>query len=420
MPTVLDLSRHRDSCRGAGHDAPSRARVASRSICSHSPKPGIRDTTTAGASSRRCATVSSSSFSRRGASCTTCQRIRTRSTTSRRPTPSRADAFERGLRALVAETTRSDAVSKPQAVTPEVEQRLRALGYVSGVSAKNLEERRRGDPKDTVALYNLLLLAGEDSEAGRYDAAAAKVQQALAADPEIIEAYSRLGNIYTKAGRHADAVAVVQAGARARSRTPPVNLQPRPGIPRARQDRRGHGWFRKRPNNSIRAAAAPTFSSATSTCSSGEPAKALDVLDEGSGARRRSSAIPGQARGGLPRAQALRRGREGAQRGCQPARRRAPRAVQPCAGAGTTRQRSRGARCIRGRSGGESEELRRAVQPGPPSGEGRAHRRGGAPVPRRRSRRGRSLPRGTCIWPRRCWISATCSPPSRRRSRDSR
>jgi arylsulfatase A-like enzyme/predicted Zn-dependent protease len=121
--------------------------------------------------------------------------------------PVRADAFERGLRALVAETTRSDAVSKPQEVTPEVEQRLRALGYVSGVSARNLEERHRGDPKDAIALYNLLLLAGEDSEAGRYDAAAAKVRQALAEDPEIIEAYSRLGNIYTKAGRHADAVA---------------------------------------------------------------------------------------------------------------------------------------------------------------------------------------------------------------------
>jgi arylsulfatase A-like enzyme/predicted Zn-dependent protease len=121
--------------------------------------------------------------------------------------PTRADAFERGLRALVAETTRSEAVSKPEAVTPEVEQRLRALGYVSAVSAKNLEDRPRGDPKDTIALYNLLQLAGEDSVAGRYDAAAARVQQALREDPNIIEAYSRFGNIYTKAGRHADAVA---------------------------------------------------------------------------------------------------------------------------------------------------------------------------------------------------------------------
>jgi arylsulfatase A-like enzyme/Tfp pilus assembly protein PilF len=121
--------------------------------------------------------------------------------------PTRADAFERGLRALVASTTRSDAVSKPQAVTPDVEQRLRALGYVGSVSARNLEDRPRADPKDTITLYNLLQLAGEDSVAGRYDEAAAKVQHALREDPDIIEAYSRLGNIYTKAGRHADAVA---------------------------------------------------------------------------------------------------------------------------------------------------------------------------------------------------------------------
>lgn len=121
--------------------------------------------------------------------------------------PVRAGAFERGLRALVASTTRAEAASKPQAVTPDVEQRLRALGYVGSVSARNLEERPRADPKDTIALYNLLQLAGEDSVAGRYGEAAAKVQQALRADPNIIEAYSRLGNIYTKAGRHADAVA---------------------------------------------------------------------------------------------------------------------------------------------------------------------------------------------------------------------
>jgi hypothetical protein len=65
---------------------------------------------------------------------------------------------------------------------------------VGGGSARNLERPRR-DPKDTIALFNLLQLAGSDSEAGRYDDAVAKVREALAADPEIIEAYSRLGNI---------------------------------------------------------------------------------------------------------------------------------------------------------------------------------------------------------------------------------
>lgn len=121
--------------------------------------------------------------------------------------PARADTLERALRALVARTSRTTAVKGPQPVDPAAEQRLRALGYVGGGSARNLDERPRRDPKDTIELYNLLLLAGQDSEAGAYEAAAAKVRQALAVDPEIIEAYSRLGNIQTKAGRHAEAIA---------------------------------------------------------------------------------------------------------------------------------------------------------------------------------------------------------------------
>ncbi len=73
-----------------------------------------------------------------------------------------------------------------------------------------LEDRPRRDPKDTIELYNLLQLAGSDSEAGRYDDAAAKVLKALAVDPEIIEGHTRLGNIYNKAGRHGDAIAAYQ------------------------------------------------------------------------------------------------------------------------------------------------------------------------------------------------------------------
>ncbi len=119
----------------------------------------------------------------------------------------RADTLERALRALVAKNSAAGAVKGPQPVDAAAEQRLRALGYVGGSSAKNLDERPRRDPKDTIELYNLLLQAGGDSEAGRYDEAAAKVQQALAVDPDIIEAYSRLGNIYEKAGKHAEAAA---------------------------------------------------------------------------------------------------------------------------------------------------------------------------------------------------------------------
>lgn len=124
----------------------------------------------------------------------------------------RADAMERALRGLVARTSQPTAAAAPRPIDAAAEQKLRALGYVGGAaSAKNLEDRPRRDPKETIVLYNLLLKAGEDSEAGRYDEAAAKVKESLAVDPEIIEAHSRLGNIYTKAGRHADAAKAYQA-----------------------------------------------------------------------------------------------------------------------------------------------------------------------------------------------------------------
>lgn len=119
----------------------------------------------------------------------------------------RADRMERALRALVAQTTRAEAAKGPQPVDPAAEQRLRALGYVGSTSARHLEDRPRRDPKDAIELYNLLLTAGTDSEAGRFDEAAAKVQSALVKDPQMIEGYTRLGNIYGKAERHADAIA---------------------------------------------------------------------------------------------------------------------------------------------------------------------------------------------------------------------
>jgi hypothetical protein len=67
-----------------------------------------------------------------------------------------ADANPQRVAALGEITARSAAASKPQApqpVDPDVEERLRALGYVgASVSPRTLEERQRGDPKDKIQL----------------------------------------------------------------------------------------------------------------------------------------------------------------------------------------------------------------------------------------------------------------------------
>jgi arylsulfatase A-like enzyme/Tfp pilus assembly protein PilF len=125
--------------------------------------------------------------------------------------PRVADALERAMRDMTMKTTAGAAVQTPREVDPDVEERLRALGYVGGsVSPKALEARPRGDPKDKIALYNLLKQAGTDSVASRLDEAIAKVQRVLAADPDVVEAYIILGNLHTKAKRGDAAIAAFQ------------------------------------------------------------------------------------------------------------------------------------------------------------------------------------------------------------------
>ena len=95
----------------------------------------------------------------------------------------------------------------PAALDSETSERLEALGYIGGaVSARHLEERPRGDPKDKIGLYNLLKDAGGDSAQGHYDAAIAKAKRALALDPEVLEGHMLLGNFLRKAGQHQAAI----------------------------------------------------------------------------------------------------------------------------------------------------------------------------------------------------------------------
>jgi arylsulfatase A-like enzyme/predicted Zn-dependent protease len=125
--------------------------------------------------------------------------------------PRLADAMQDALRQLTAARTRGVDPVAPQVVDPDVEERLRALGYVGGsISVRHLEDRPRGDPKDKIGLYNLLKLAGSDSVAGRVDEAIAKVQRVLAEDGDVVEGHVMLGNLHTKAGRHGDAISAYQ------------------------------------------------------------------------------------------------------------------------------------------------------------------------------------------------------------------
>lgn len=122
--------------------------------------------------------------------------------------PARVATFDRALTRELARHKNADAAKGPQTVDAEAEERLAALGYIgSSVSARHLEDRPRGDPKDKIGLYLLLKQAGGASVEGRIDEAIATVKQAIAADPEIVEAHMLLGNFEKKAKRPAAAIA---------------------------------------------------------------------------------------------------------------------------------------------------------------------------------------------------------------------
>lgn len=122
-----------------------------------------------------------------------------------------ADALERALRDLSSRTATRDVSQAPRPIDAETEQRLRALGYVATATSRAaLVDKPRADPKDTIRLYGLLKRAAQDSVEGKLDDGIAKVREVLSADPEVIEAYTMLGNMHSKAGRHADAIAAYQ------------------------------------------------------------------------------------------------------------------------------------------------------------------------------------------------------------------
>jgi arylsulfatase A-like enzyme/predicted Zn-dependent protease len=121
---------------------------------------------------------------------------------------SRVASFSRALEGFEAHITRAGSQQGPQPISPEVEERLAALGYVSGgQSRKRLEEQPRGDPKDKIGIYQKLKQAGSVSVEGRPEEAIAIVQQVLNEDPSTVEAYMLLGNFLERAKRPEEAIA---------------------------------------------------------------------------------------------------------------------------------------------------------------------------------------------------------------------
>ncbi len=87
----------------------------------------------------------------------------------------------------------------PVTLDAETTAQLAALGYLGAPSKIKIDpDKPLADPKDKIKLFNLIKRAGTDSSEDRVDDALAKIQRVLAEDPDILEAYSILGNLYAK------------------------------------------------------------------------------------------------------------------------------------------------------------------------------------------------------------------------------
>jgi len=117
--------------------------------------------------------------------------------------------LQRTLRALEAQFERAGAPPKAETIDPETRARLTSLGYVSSFVATDADETVvRADPKDKIALFNLMSEArdlGHDDDADTAKMIAL-LQQVVADDPQVIDAWFSLGNVYYRRGEFSTAL----------------------------------------------------------------------------------------------------------------------------------------------------------------------------------------------------------------------
>jgi arylsulfatase A-like enzyme/Tfp pilus assembly protein PilF len=113
-----------------------------------------------------------------------------------------ADRMHAQLTALESEWQEVTPAPRVDEVDPDTRARLAALGYVGSFVSADPEPSERSslaDPKDKIHLYNLMRRAREASLGeGGAPAAIDALRQVLDEDPEVIDAWVRLGNEHLK------------------------------------------------------------------------------------------------------------------------------------------------------------------------------------------------------------------------------
>lgn len=123
-----------------------------------------------------------------------------------------ADGMIARLRQQEKEDAPGSASSQPAPeVDPEARARLAALGYVgSFVATVSAHASNRADPKDKIELFNLMTeardVAKDKDDEASFDKVVAIYRKVLADDPNVIDAWFNLGNVYYRAGQYPEAI----------------------------------------------------------------------------------------------------------------------------------------------------------------------------------------------------------------------
>lgn len=112
------------------------------------------------------------------------------------------------LRQMEQAFTQVAAAQPAEDVDPEVRARLAALGYVGSFVASASDPRTdRADPKDKVEIFNLLGTARErTADPNSFDTVVGILRRVVTEDPNVIDAWFKLGNAYFRAGRFREAI----------------------------------------------------------------------------------------------------------------------------------------------------------------------------------------------------------------------
>lgn len=93
----------------------------------------------------------------------------------------------------------------------ETREKLAALGYIGAFAdSSKLEGKMLANPKEKIVVFNTLSRAREMGLEGKVDEAVKMIKEIIADDPDIIDAYFSLGNIYFKQGNYEEAIANFQ------------------------------------------------------------------------------------------------------------------------------------------------------------------------------------------------------------------